>query len=101
MSSKETFKVISLIRGYHAYTDVWLPNVVMNMILNENQVMKRTPMPWQLYAKACAKGKNRLGSSQCEITHHDLSTEKQCSHPNEMTDDTEVIRLVPKLMPSG
>ena len=32
------------------------------------------------------------------MCHCELATEKQCSHPNEMRDDIDVIGHVPKLM---
>ena len=52
-----------------------------------------------MYAKAWTKkGENRLGSGQRGMRHCELATEKQCSHPNEMRDDIDVIGHVPKLM---
>ena len=99
MSSKQTFKAVSFIRGYHAYMDIWLPSVQDAHDLKREPSNKEDTNAVAVERESLHKsGENRLGSGQREMRHRELATEKRCLHPNEMRDDIEVIGHVPKLV---
>ena len=68
MSSKQTFKVVSFIRGYHAYMDIWLPSVQDEHDLKREPSNKEDTNAVAVERESLHKsGENRLGSGQREM----------------------------------
>lgn len=100
MSSTETFKVISFIRGYHAYMDIWVPSVEEEHDLRREPSNKEDSNAVAVVRESLHEMEENLSlrSVQRAMRRRDMSTEKRYSHPNEMREDFEIIGHVPKLM---
>jgi hypothetical protein len=65
MSSKQTFKVIPFIRGYHAYMDIWLPSVKDEHDLKREPSNKKDTNVVAVVRESLHKSEeNRLGPGQ-------------------------------------
>ena len=85
MSSTETFKVISFIRGYHAYMDIWVPSIE-----DEHDLRWESSNKEDSNAVAVVRKREEnlsLRSGQSAMWRLDMSTEKRYSHPNKMRED--------------
>ena len=87
---RETLQVNSFIRGYHGYMDVWVPNNGDECNLKREPRNVKDQNAVAVIRTVQNGGSN--GTSLSPASHHD-------HHPNEMTDDFQVIGHVSKLMP--
>ena len=87
--SRETLQVNSFIRGYHEYMDVWVPNNGDECNLKREPRNVKDQNAVAVIRTVQNGGSN--GTSLSQASHH-------VHHPNEMTDDFQVIGHVPKLM---
>ena len=90
--STEILAVVSFIRGYHEYMDIWWPNV------GEEYSLKRESNKEDSNGVAVVRKKQ----PNVRLTRRESSREKPVlkpyQHPNEMMRDLEIIGHVPKLM---
>ena len=82
-------QVNSIVRGYHAYMEIWEPDV------NDENPLKREPNN-TVDENAVAVVQLQRPSANQEPVHS--SAQKCTGNPNEVTDLMEVVWHVPKLM---
>ena len=82
-------RVNSFVRGYHAYMEIWEPDV------NDENPLKREPNN-TADENAVAVVQLQIPSANQEPVHS--SAQKRTGHPNEVTDLMQVVGHVPKLM---
>ena len=82
-------RVNSFVLGYHAYMEIWEPDV------NDENPLKREPNN-TADENAVAVVQLQIPSANQEPVHS--SAQKRTGHPNEVTDLMEVVGHVPKLM---
>lgn len=82
-------RVNSFVRGYHAYMEIWEPDV------NEENPLKREPNNIA-DENALAVVQSKTPSANQESV--DSLAQKRTGHPNEVTDLMEIVGHVPKLM---
>ena len=86
-------KVKSFIRGYHAYIDDWEPNT------EDEYLLKREPNNMNdLNAVAVVQVAKEKTDMPDQVQKPLKMAAKQTSHPNNLTDQFDVIGHVPKLM---
>ena len=91
-------QVVSFVRGYHAYMDIWLPSIDDELCLKRELSNKEDANAVAVVRDSSLKCEKNVKTRQNSKQLRDMSSKMKSPHPNEMSDDFEVVGRVPKLM---
>ena len=91
-------QVVSFVRGYHEYMDIWLPSIDDEHCLKREPSNKEDANPVAVVRDSSLKRQKNVETGQNSKQLCEISSEVRSLHPNEMSEDFQVVGHVPKLM---
>ena len=91
-------QVISFVRGYHEYMDIWLLSIDDEHCLKREPSNKEDANAVAVVRDSSLKRQKYVETGQNSKQLCEISSEVRSSHPNEMSEDFQVVGHVPKLM---
>ena len=91
-------QVVSFVRGYHEYMDIWLPTIGDEYCLKPELSNKEDENAVAVVRESLLKCQKNVKTGQNSKQLCDMSSKVRSLHPNEMSEHFEVVGHVPKLM---
>ena len=91
-------QVVSFVRGYHEYMDIWLSSIHDELCLKREPSNKEDANAVAVVRDSSLKCQKYVETGQNSKQLREVSSEVRNSHPNEMSKDFQVVGHVPKLM---